>query len=352
MMNCPYSSEQKGGRTLALHRHKTRIPGSSKSPQNKNKKRKEIFRAEVVRLKSPCQILLLGANISSRILHENTPCDTVHAVIIFPLGPVLWCSKTAHLMNRKGSRICSHRIIQQLKSGYLCLKNKGAIEGMSHHITEVPSTFFFYFQQIQSLVLSDSLQAFTYLLISSYLTWKRQCVSRQLVHATHKHSGENAAKSQWQKKRWQSLVHVAYNTHSGCSKVAAETPISSLVEAEKKKSLVASRLSVVDSNKRSSRFTGAHWRTHSSEPSAQSQDPQSPQPIRGYTGGLELLVGGAKHRRRNTANYLFSCRWATQRQFQRTSLNIKTCIRWLFSKISGDAWGSLKREGMLQKIEL
>lgn len=48
------------------------------------------------------------------------------------------------------------------------------------------------------------------------------------------------------------------------------------------------------SNKRSSRSAGAHWRTHSPESSAQSQDPQSPQPIRGYTGGPELLVGGAK----------------------------------------------------------
>lgn len=28
---------------------------------------------------------------------------------------------------------------------------------------------------------------------------------------------------------------------------------------------------------------------------AQSQDPQSPQPIRGYTGELDLLVGGANY---------------------------------------------------------
>jgi len=33
---------------------------------------------------------------------------------------------------------------------------------------------------------------------------------------------------------------------------------------------------------------------HSSESRAQSQHPQSPQPIRGYTGELDLLVGGAK----------------------------------------------------------
>lgn len=94
-------------------------------------------------------------------------------------------------------------------------------------------------------------------------------------------------------------AYCMYKTHFmlGCSKVEAQEPISSLVEAEKKKrnhhSLPVGCL--VDSNKRSSRFTGAHWRTRSSEPSAQSQDLQSPQPIRGYTGGLELLVGGAKY---------------------------------------------------------
>ena len=57
---------------------------------------------------------------------------------------------------------------------------------------------------------------------------------------------------------------------------------------------------LVDSNKRSSRFTGAHWRTRSSEHSAQSQDLQSPQPIRGYTGGLSCWWVGQstamKHR--------------------------------------------------------
>ncbi|CAB1456251.1 unnamed protein product [Pleuronectes platessa] len=53
------------------------------------------------------------------------------------------------------------------------------------------------------------------------------------------------------------------------------------------------RLIGFDSDERSSRCTGAHWRTRGSEASAQSQDPQSPQPIRGYTGGPELLVGGA-----------------------------------------------------------
>lgn len=51
---------------------------------------------------------------------------------------------------------------------------------------------------------------------------------------------------------------------------------------------------LVDSDERSSRFTGAHWRTRSSEPSAQSQDPQSPQPIRGYTGGLGAAGGWGK----------------------------------------------------------
>ena len=51
---------------------------------------------------------------------------------------------------------------------------------------------------------------------------------------------------------------------------------------------------LVDSDERSSRFTGAHWRTRSFEPSAQSQDPQSPQPIRGYTGGLGAAGGWGK----------------------------------------------------------
>lgn len=51
--------------------------------------------------------------------------------------------QTAHLMKKKAKTLCSHKIIQQLKSGYLCLKNKGEIAGMSHHITEVPITFLF-----------------------------------------------------------------------------------------------------------------------------------------------------------------------------------------------------------------
>lgn len=48
-------------------------------------------------------------------------------------------------------------------------------------------------------------------------------------------------------------------------------------------------------NKRSSRSAAAaHWRTRSSESSAQSQDPQSPQPIRGYTGGPGAAGGWGK----------------------------------------------------------
>ncbi|KAK5864568.1 hypothetical protein PBY51_015801 [Eleginops maclovinus] len=72
----------------------------------------------------------------------------------------------------------------------------------------------------------------------------------------------------------------------GCSKVEAQYPISSLVDTEKRIHHSLPVGCLVDSNKRSSRFTGAHWRTRSSEHSAQSQDLQSPQPIRGYTGGL------------------------------------------------------------------
>lgn len=80
---------------------------------------------------------------------------------------------------------------------------------------------------------------------------------------------------------------------------------------EKKIPLVAS-CCLVDSNMRSSRSTGAHWQTRSSEPSAQSQDPQSPQPIRGYTGGPELLVGGAQRGEETRPTTCSPCRWATQ----------------------------------------
>ncbi len=85
---------------------------------------------------------------------------------------------------------------------------------------------------------------------------------------------------------------------------------------------------LVDSNKRSSRFTGAHWRTRSSEPSAQSQDPQSPQPIRGYTGGLELLVGGAKYSNETRPTTCSAADGRLNGQLRRTSWNTKLCIRW------------------------
>lgn len=87
-----------------------------------------------------------------------------------------------------------------------------------------------------------------------------------------------------------------YNFILGCSKVETlQEPLRSLLEAGKRNHHSLPVGCLVDSNKRSSRFTGAHWRARSSESSAQSQDPQSPQPIRGYTRGLELLVGGAKY---------------------------------------------------------
>lgn len=59
--------------------------------------------------------------------------------------------------------------------------------------------------------------------------------------------------------------------------------------------VVVSAAPLPPTNKRSSRSAAAaHWRTRSSEPSAQSQDPQSPQPIRGYTGGPGAAGGWGK----------------------------------------------------------
>lgn len=85
---------------------------------------------------------------------------------------------------------------------------------------------------------------------------------------------------------------------------------------------------LVDSNKRSSRFTGAHWRTLSSEASARSEDPQSPQPIRGYTGGLELLVGGAKYSSETRPTTCSPADGRLNGQLHRTRRNTKLSIRW------------------------
>lgn len=62
--------------------------------------------------------------------------------------------------------------------------------------------------------------------------------------------------------------------------------------------VVVSAAPLPPTNKRSSRSAAAaHWRTRSSEPSAQSQDPQSPQPIRGYTGGPGAAGGWGKKKK-------------------------------------------------------
>lgn len=197
-----------------------------------------------------------------------------HLVLGDILQAVIKMSSSKCTSDEKLKRICSRKIIQQPKSGYLCLKNTGAIAGMSQHITQVLITFFI----SSRFILSSGPKVFKLLLII-FLH-----ISRSPVSATHTKSAEHVAKSQ----REEAMPAAA----------GALKPVSSLAEAEEGRERKHHSLPVgclVDSNKRSSRFTGAHWRTRSSEPSAQSQDPQSPQPIRGYTGGLELLVGGAKY---------------------------------------------------------
>lgn len=68
--------------------------------------------------------------------------DQIDQMTKFPLRSADMVIQTAHLME-KAKKLCSHKIIKQLPSGYLCLKNTNEIAGMSHHITEVPITFLF-----------------------------------------------------------------------------------------------------------------------------------------------------------------------------------------------------------------
>lgn len=177
---------------------------------------------------------------------------------------------------------------------------------MSHHITEVPITSLF----PAHLVLHPLRKSWSfYLLINFPLSHLEKAAHIPTISPcnTHKKSVENVEPVGGNDAK--SLLYVQNVFHVGLQQTRSTVAYIQPGWGRKKRN----HHSLPVDSKRSSRFTGAHWRPRSSEPSAQSQDPQSPQPIRGYTGGLGAAGGWGKVQQWNTANYLSSCRWATQR---------------------------------------
>lgn len=219
---------------------------------------------------------------------------------------------------------------------------------MSHHITEVPITFLF----PADLVFHPLRKSWSFYLLINFLVShleKKKAAHIPIISLSNKiKSDENVAKSQWGENDARSLLYVQNAFHVGLQQSRSTGAYIQPGWGRKKKrnhhSLPVGCL--VDSNKRSSRFTGAHWRTRSSEPSAQSQDLQSPQPIRGYTGGLELLVGGAKYSNETGPTTCSPADGRLNGQLRRTSWNTRLCIRWSLAVVpktgSGDPWGSLR----------
>lgn len=200
---------------------------------------------------------------------------------------------------------------------------------MSHHITQVPITFLF----PADLVFRPLRKSSSFYLLIDFLLCQLEKASHIPIispcntEKKKKKSDENVAKSLWEETL--SEHYCMFKTHFmfSCSKLKHSRLYPAWLRQKKRNHYSLPEGCLVDSNMRSSRFTGAHWRTLSSEASARSEDPQSPQPIRGYTGGLELLVGGAKYSNETRPTTCSPADGRLDGQLRRTRRNTKLSIR-------------------------
>lgn len=186
---------------------------------------------------------------------------------------------------------------------------------MSHHITEVPITFLF----PADLVFHPLRKSWSFYLLINFLVShleKKKAAHIPIISLSNKiKSDENVAKSQWGENDARSLLYVQNAFHVGLQQSRSTGAYIQPGWGRKKKKkspLVASRLS----SWLQQALLSLHWCTLADAQLRAERSVSGPA-IPSANQGLHRRAGAAggwgKVQQWNRANYLFSCRWTTQR---------------------------------------